>query len=340
MNPADADERDAALSRPDDAPVAPAGDQSAAAAAPSVLRMLLADPQHMAEHLALFTSRHFGPRALAAVDARERAHPNATRDDQVAMAVSSGSRHTVVEGSFLGGPFIVLIPLAFCIAALTQGQMMMELGAIAGNEATGTAQAADLLVILGAYPTVEDAAAALATVKPVPTSEGAKLPRGTRVAMVRRMAYLLGLFTVGDKRSGFRQAVGWIGVTLTFVVGLVLPWVWIPVMGYFYYQSTHRLARVASRYYGLAPPGEAEAEEGQRRLLPASVLIIARTLIATLLPIGAFIVVFFTGAKFLGGRWATAGIVFVVAGMIAGLVWYLYRRRRQHRAASDVASVS
>jgi hypothetical protein len=323
VSAADADERDATRARTGDAPDE---DRSATAAAPSVLRMLLADPQHMAEHLALFASRHFGPRAVAAVDARERAHPTATRDDQVAMAISSGTRRTVVEGSFLGGPFIVLIPLAFCIAALTQGQMMMELGALAGNESTGTAQAADLLVILGAYPTVEDASAALATVKPVPTSEGDKLPRGTRIAMVRRMAYLLGLFTVGDERSSFRQVVGWIGVMLTFVVGLVLPWVWIPVMGYFYYQSTHRLARVASRYYGVAPPGQAKAEGDERRLLPAGVLIIARTLVATILPILGFLFVFLTGAKFLGGRWATAGIVFVVAGMIAAGVWYLYRR--------------
>jgi hypothetical protein len=291
--------------------------------------MLLADPQHMAEHLALFASRHFGPRAVAAVDARQDAHPTATRDDQVAMAVNSGTRRTVVEGSFLGGPFIVLVPLAFCIAALTQGQMMMELGAIAGSESTGTAQAADLLVILGAYPTVEDAAAALAAVKEKPASEGDKLPRGTRIAMVRRLAYLLGLFTVGDERSGLRQAIGWIGITFTIVVGLVLPWVWIPVMGYFYYQSTHRLGRVASRYYGLAPPARARPEGTERRLLAAGVIIIVRTLVATVLPIGGLIIVLLTGAKFLGGRWATAGIVFVVAGMIAAGIWYLIRRRRR-----------
>ena len=45
--------------------------------APAVLRLLWADPQYMPEHLALWSLKHFGPRASPAVERLGRSHPGA-----------------------------------------------------------------------------------------------------------------------------------------------------------------------------------------------------------------------------------------------------------------------
>jgi hypothetical protein len=47
--------------------------------APAVLRLLWADPQYMPEHLALWSLKHFGPRASKSVEKLRSAHPEAGR---------------------------------------------------------------------------------------------------------------------------------------------------------------------------------------------------------------------------------------------------------------------
>jgi hypothetical protein len=42
-------------------------EEAAVYEAPAVLRLLWADPQYMPEHLALWSLKHFGPRASSAV---------------------------------------------------------------------------------------------------------------------------------------------------------------------------------------------------------------------------------------------------------------------------------
>src|SRR5262249_59036839 len=52
-----------------------ASEEDAVFEAPAVLRLLWADPQYMPEHLALWSLKHFGPRASSAVERLRGSHP-------------------------------------------------------------------------------------------------------------------------------------------------------------------------------------------------------------------------------------------------------------------------
>jgi len=168
--------------------------------APAVLRIIWADPQHMAEHLALWSLARFGPRADRAV---EKLRGSATsRDELEKLVIQRQTRVAMTEGAFVGGPFIVLLPVAFCAALLAQAQMALELAALAGYAPDDEMRAADLLVIQGAYASTAEASAALARLTRDPKSrEGKRLPRGTRISMVKRMAYMLGVLGSGGEAS-------------------------------------------------------------------------------------------------------------------------------------------
>src|SRR5205823_7229198 len=116
----------------------------------------------MPEHLALWSLKRFGPRASSAVEKLRSSHPDADQGELDRMVIEHQTRVSMIEGALVGGPFIVLIPVAFCAALLAQAQMALELAALAGYATDDEMRAADLLVIQGAYASTPEAAAALA----------------------------------------------------------------------------------------------------------------------------------------------------------------------------------
>jgi hypothetical protein len=108
-------------------------DEGAVYEAPAVLRMLWADPQNMPEHLSLWSLKHFGPRAASAVEKLRASHPDAEPGDLERLVIERQTRVSMTEGAFVGGPFILLIPVAFCAALLSQAQMALELAALSGR---------------------------------------------------------------------------------------------------------------------------------------------------------------------------------------------------------------
>ena len=99
-----------------------AADQEAISEAPALLRVLYADPEHTAEHLALWSVMRFAGRATSAVEKIQRARVAAEPDVQQRAVVQRQTRVSMTEGAVVGGPFIVLIPVAFCAALLAQAQ--------------------------------------------------------------------------------------------------------------------------------------------------------------------------------------------------------------------------
>jgi hypothetical protein len=132
--------------------------------APAVLRIIWADPQHMAEHIALWSLARFGPRADAALETLRNKKPDADRDELEGLVVQKQTRVAMTEGAFVGGPFIVFVPIAFCAALLAQAQMVYELASVFGHEPNDRTRAAELLVLLGAYESTHDATIAIAKI--------------------------------------------------------------------------------------------------------------------------------------------------------------------------------
>src|SRR5204862_400387 len=107
-----------------------------------------------------------------------------------------------------------------------------------------------LLVLQGAYASVPDAKAALAKVTRDPKHRGKRLPRGTRIAMVKRMAYMLGVLGSSDeKQSRLRAWLGYVLVGAVFLIGIVLPLVWVPYMAVAMRRSALQMGARASDFY-------------------------------------------------------------------------------------------
>jgi hypothetical protein len=313
--------------------------------APNVLRIMWADPQHMAEQLVVWSLARFGPRADSAVETFRRDYPEADRDELEGLVVQRQSRVAATEGAFVGGPFIVLLPVAFCAALLAQAQMVYELAAVSGRDPRDAMRAADLLVLLGAHDSIPEAEAAIATMKKDPRQEGKKLPAGARVDMVKRMAYLLGLLGSDLGYSRFRAIIGWVGIGVLLLVGFVLPLVWVPYLAFSTRRSTLRLAVRTRQYYAAGQGSEAGliVRRGKPRASLGGSVAFGRTAVLILLPLGTAVVALLTGTSPGGGRWLFAGLVFVAVSFVATFLWLGLRwlrrtgRRvvRSRRAANE-----
>ena len=300
--------------------------------APALLPIIWADPEHLPEHLALFALKHFGHRAASGADRLRRSRPDASGEELTDAAISRGVRVTVVEGAVMGGPIVLLVPVAFVAAALAQAQMVFEIAALEGRNPTDQLRAADLLAIQAAYPSTEAASQGLAQVKTDRHDHGGKrLPRGTRVAMIRRMAFLLGLVEppTGPKPSRVRRGLTWAGIAVFVVVGLLLPLIWIPAMAVMFQKSTGRLGTRASDFYGKAGGSDTgvEVRAGQgSRVRPVRLVFVIRTLLVALLPVLAFIAFVLASLRFIGNKWSSAGLVLVGVSVLSTLAWLGYRR--------------
>jgi hypothetical protein len=312
--------------------------------APSVMRILWADPQHMPEQLVVWSLARFGPRAGRAVEAFRREHPDADRNELERLVIERQSRVAATEGAFVGGPFIVLIPVAFCASLLAQAQMVYELAAVSGADPEDQERAADLLVLLGAHETIDEANTAIAKMKKDPHYEGKKLPAGRRIAMVRRMAYLLGLLGPDDPtRSRFRNIIGWTGIGVLLLVGFVLPLVWVPYLSYSSRRSTLRMGRRARAYYAGAELGEAGVTVRRGSPRAAASIALGRTFLLVVLPIGVAIIALLTDTSPGSGKWLFAGILLIAGSFLATFLWLGFRwlrrtgRRvvRPHRAVRE-----
>jgi hypothetical protein len=301
--------------------------------APALLRILWADPQNMPEHLAVWSLARFGPRAERSLGKLRASHPDASREQLEAAVVRRQTDVAMTEGAFVGGPFVVLIPIAFCAALLAQAQMVYELAGVAGEEPTDRTRAVDLLRILGVYGSAEEAAAALARLPRDPGQrEGKKLPRGTRWDMIRRMAYLLGVLGTDDGRSRLRGALGWCGIGVLFLVGLVLPLVWVPYMAYSVRRSALRMGRRARAFYAGEGTAAVAVQHGEHVRIGGTAAF-ARMTVLVVLPIVAALVALATGFSLGGGRRLGALLLLLVVSAAVTLAWLGYRWWRHRRRA-------
>ncbi|MEU9045066.1 MULTISPECIES: hypothetical protein [unclassified Kitasatospora] len=298
-----------------------------------MLRAALADPGHLPELLANFAVHHLGRRAGASVARARDQHPDAGDAELCVMVITRGRRVSQSEGAFVGGPFMALVPLAFCSALLTQSRMMLELAAVAGREPTDGARAAELLVIQGVYQDEEQARAALEAAAATRTDT----PPGRIAALwrvVKRMAYLLGVVTPEQRPTSTAARVGqWILLAVVLLIGLVAPLIWLPYLGYSYHRATQELGKRARAYYhGDATTAPSESDHATRAR-PALVGSGLRTVLSLLLPIGAVMLVVATDAKLAGSRYPLLLVALVTLSGVVGALWYL--RHRHVRRPAD-----
>jgi len=199
-------------------------------------------------------------------------------------------------------------------------------------------------VIQGAYASTAEASAALARLTRDPKSrEGKRLPRGTRISMVKRMAYMLGVLGSGgeEKPSRLRSALQMVSVGAVFLVGLALPLVWVPYMALAFRKSGLRMGAQASAFYAEARREEAgvTVRNAPRTHISMSAGLI-RMVFLIALPVVVAVIALLTGADIGSGKWVSAAIFLLVVSGLVTLAWYGYRRwrRRGLRAPKPLAA--
>lgn len=305
-------------------------DDSAAVQAQALLPMIWADPQHMPEQLAFFAVRRFGPRAAAAMDRRKQHKPQAGDDELAGDVIAHGTRMTIADGAVLGGPFVVLMPLSFVAALLSQAQMVLELAALAGHDPRSERRVADLLVLQDVYPSIEAAEAALPEVPRHPPGGHGRLPRRTRWSLLVRMAAILGITGGGEKPSKLRRVVSTAVIGALFLVGMVLPLIWVPALAWIYRQNSLRLGAKAVQYYTPGATGDRVRHRRGLTRVPraAGVAAILRFLALTVVPFLAAAAVVLAGVRVVGGFWGTALFVLFVVSLLAAGAWFVRHRSR------------
>jgi hypothetical protein len=323
-----------------------AGDGVTVFEAPALLRILWADPKNMPEHLALWSLKYFGPRAASAVERLREAHAEEPTEELERQVVVHQTRVCMVEGAFLGGPFILLMPVAFCAAMLAQAQMALEVAALNGYSATDRMRAADLLVLQGAYDSTEGAHAALNKIELDPKHrQGKRIPRGARWSMIKRMAFLLGVLAPVDAPKPSRLVAGlrWMLLGATFLVGLVLPLVWVPYLMLSMRRSSVGMGRRATAFYAARSTGETGVTVTRSQTVSVGISAgLVRMALLVVTPIVIALIALFTNVDVGSGKWLTALFALLLFSALVtvawlGFRWLRYRRRRA--AASDLATM-
>lgn len=235
----------------------------------------------------------------------------------------------------MGGPFLVLIPVAFCAALLRQARTVLELAALDGRTPTASARAAELLVLQGVYEDTRQAQDALAR-----TGRAAGAPacwkRGVALwGVTLRMAHLLGILAPADESQDAGRRVGrvavqtwrWLLLGVVFLAGLVAPLVWLPYMAVVYQRADARLAdRVLAYYFADTAPAP---RHRTARLEPEAMAAALRALLSLLVPLVVTAVTFLTGLRIADSRWPVLGITLATASAGVGALWYWRRHRRR-----------
>ncbi|KQX46211.1 MULTISPECIES: hypothetical protein [unclassified Streptomyces] len=276
-----------------------------------------------------------GPGAAAAVARLRAAHPEAGTEALRGMVVTRGRRSVTAEGSFVGGPFLLLVPFAFCGALLRQARTVLEIAAVEGRDATDPERAAELLVLQGVYADTAAARAALEPTgeEPAAARRGGRTRKSALWELTSRMARLLGLLTPEEEPVGRLTRTGrWALVGVVFLVGLVAPLVWLPYMALSYQRATDRLLDRATAFYVGEPGARPPRSPRGLRVDPALALSGLRALGSLLVPAIALLFVIATDLRIAGGRWPVLGIVLTSGCLITG-GWWQWRRHKRRRSA-------
>ncbi|WAZ19184.1 hypothetical protein STRCI_000218 [Streptomyces cinnabarinus] len=307
----------------------------------SLLASIVREPGYLPELLADFAVRRVGPAVPGAVERLRQGHPDATEAELRALVVARGRRAVVAEGAFVGGPFIVVIPVAFCTALLRQARTVLELAALDGRDPTAGIRAAELLVLQGVYEDTRQAQDALARAPRVAEAPVRWRRWWALWGVTLRMAHVLGVLAPGDGgeeaggrlRRGVVQAWRWLLLAVVFLVGLVAPLVWLPYMAVNYRRSDARLAqRVLAYYFGATAPAPTQRHRISRPQ-PEALAAALRALLSLLVPLALTVVTLLAGLRIAGSHWPVLGIALATASAVVGGHWYWRRHRGREPSA-------
>jgi hypothetical protein len=302
----------------------------------TLLRIVLNDPGRLPENLAKFSHDVLAPRVPAYADRLRRQNPGHSSSELEDLVAKRGLRETASVGGFVGGPFIVLIPVAFVAALLAQIKMLLRIAAVDGRDPLAPERAAEVLVIMGVYQTTDQAAAAI---RKLPEPDRGPVRKRSAVfilwGVVWRMARLLGLIppAAANPVSWLVHLGRWLLLGLAFLVGTVAPLIWLPYLSMSYYRGTADLAERISSFYS----GRANALRMQRKTsaIPGMLAAVLRAIGALVLIIGGVVTFLALHVRVAGNEWTAVVLLAIGTSAATGTVWFLRRRLQRHKEATS-----
>jgi hypothetical protein len=228
-----------------------------------LLRILRRHPRQLPERLMLFAVARLGePTRTWARELRARTDETAIaeRCGRIAHETTIASR---LDGAVAGTPFFIALVPAYVTFLWSQARMVLRIAALQGRDTTDPAIVAELLVLRGIHPTVEDATRALATLdEPAPKLHGFRERAVAWVQLVRRILVLAAFASPSapdeERPPRRRQLVfGALGL-LIWLSTYVFPVTFMVVMAWGCEHSTRELSALALDYYGVSGGGEPE----------------------------------------------------------------------------------
>lgn len=226
-----------------------------------------------------------------------RAHPSDSAE-RIARRVLRRSVHVARRGGLItGSTFYVAMAPALAMIYCEQLVVVLRIAAAYGRDPADPRRAAEILVLQGRYPTVEEAAAALARIGSAP-AEGRRRATArlrTVVDLIRQAPSMIGLRIRRFRtRSALEMVIGAAEVASYFV-----PVVSLPVWAFANAHATRKLGRAAIDFYGRPAPDlgvetpivlPPRPPRRARRLVIATVVPLALALgvLLAYLPIGRY----------------------------------------------------
>jgi hypothetical protein len=222
-------------------------------------KIVYRDPEHVAERLTLFGSKHLGEPSLEWAGKVREERPDTPLPavaEEVRIQTAQVAR---IDGAVSGTPFLIALVPSYLAYLWQEGRMEQRIAALYGHDPRELETGAEILVLRGVHPTVEVAREALLKVRGTDLPEKPTKRRPVRV-WVRSIYVLLifGGFLSGgsgedrDKYAHWRlkAALGLLGGTLIWAITWVLPLTFMIAMAWACESHARSLGRRTMSFYG------------------------------------------------------------------------------------------
>ena len=285
----------------------------------SIWQALRRDSKHAPEIGVLYALPQLTPHVERWWSKTAAAHPSDS-PERIAKRVVRRSTHVARRGGLItGSTFYVGMVPAMAMIYCEQLVVVLRIAASYGHDPTDPARAAEILVVQGRYPSVQEAAAALQKAGTDSHLRRAGHGAGATVNVVRQLPAMIGLRV----RKFARRSLFDVIITGAEVASYFVPVVSLPVWAFANARSTRRLGNRAIDYYHQLAVQQvphtaivlpARPRPRTRRLVIGSVVPLALALgvLFFFLPIGPY----HHGVRWVGLAISEAALVLTFARLI------------------------
>ncbi len=258
---------------PLDAPGLGARLRGAASVPSELVRLAVRDPEHAGERMVSFAVDRLDDVTKAWAAAHEPLS-EAERHALARQQATATAKIARVDGAIAGTPFFIALVPAYIAYLWQEVRMMLRVAALYGRDPTDPHVAAELLVLRGVRPTVEEAEAAISRVRaePLPPPPERRRPLRTWYRSVKRILVLAGFLPPDEPRDGpptvRDRLLSLVKLAVTGVIYLatwVFPVSFMIVMSYGCERDARTMGRRTLEFYGGTEAVEAAVARADAR---------------------------------------------------------------------------